>query len=44
MITVAAFLDEYFANYVEGEGLKSVATISGHIKAPENGSPKANRR
>jgi hypothetical protein len=33
VLTVATFLDQYFANYVEAEGLKSVDTISGHIKA-----------
>src|SRR5688572_409375 len=31
--TVATFLDEYFTNYVEAEGLKSVDTVAGHIKA-----------
>src|SRR5262249_43975972 len=32
-LTVAAFLDRYHTNYVEAEGLKSVETIAGHIKA-----------
>jgi integrase len=32
-LTVAAFLDRYFTNYVEAEGLKSARTISGHLKA-----------
>lgn len=30
--TVAEFLDEYVKSYVEAEGLKSIATIRGHIK------------
>ena len=30
--TVAEFLDEYYRNYVEAEGLKSLVTIQGHIK------------
>lgn len=33
VFTVATFLDQYFTNYVEAEGLKSVDTIGGHIKA-----------
>lgn len=33
VLTVATFLDQYFTNYVEAEGLKSVDTICGHIKA-----------
>lgn len=33
VLTVAAFLDQYFTNYVEAEGLKSTATVGGHIKA-----------
>jgi integrase len=32
MMTVADFLDEYFNQYVEAEGLKSMVTIQGHIK------------
>jgi integrase len=31
--SVATFLDRYYANYVEAEGLKSAETISGHIRA-----------
>jgi hypothetical protein len=33
VVTVAEFLDRYYTNYVEAEGLKSARTISGHIKA-----------
>src|SRR5262245_21486507 len=33
VVTVADFLDRYFTNYVEAEGLRSVATIGAHIKA-----------
>lgn len=33
VLTVATFLDQYFTNYVEAEGLKSTDTIGGHIKA-----------
>jgi integrase len=32
-LTVAEFLDQYFTNYVEAEGLKSADTILGHLKA-----------
>jgi hypothetical protein len=32
-LTVADFLDRYYTNYVEAEGLKSADTIAGHIKA-----------
>ena len=32
-LTVTDFLDRYFTNYVEAEGLKSARTISGHLKA-----------
>ena len=32
VMTVAEFLDQYFTNYVEAEGLKSADTIRGHIK------------
>jgi integrase len=32
-VTVADFLDGYFTNFVEAEGLKSTHTIAGHIKA-----------
>jgi len=32
-LKVSAFLDQYYTNYVEAEGLKSADTISGHIKA-----------
>jgi integrase len=32
-LTVAAFLDRYYRNYVEAGGLKSADTIAGHIKA-----------
>src|SRR5947209_19675011 len=32
VITVADFLDQYFTNYVEAEGLKTVETVRGHIK------------
>jgi integrase len=31
-ITVAAFLDRYFAEYVEPEGLKNTRSIRGHVK------------
>jgi integrase len=30
--TVSEFLDEYFKQYVEAEGLKSMVTVQGHIK------------
>jgi integrase len=33
VLTVATFLDQYYTNYVEAEGLKSANTVSGHIKA-----------
>lgn len=33
VLTVAAFLDQYYTGYVEAEGLKSANTVSGHIKA-----------
>jgi integrase len=32
VVTVSEFLDRYFTDYVEAEGLKSARTISGHIK------------
>jgi integrase len=32
-LTVAEFLDRYYTNYVEAEGLRSTATVSGHLKA-----------
>lgn len=32
-LNVSTFLDQYYTNYVEAEGLKSADTISGHIKA-----------
>ncbi len=32
-LTVADFLDRYLTNYVEAEGIKSVDTVKGHIKA-----------
>lgn len=32
VLTVADFLDQYFTNYVEAEGLKSAETVRGHIK------------
>jgi integrase len=32
VLTVADFLDQYFTNYVEAEGLKTTDTIRGHIK------------
>jgi integrase len=32
-LTVKEFLDRYFTNYVEAEGLKSTKTIGGHLKA-----------
>ena len=31
-VTVADFLDQYFTNYVEAEGLKTADTVRGHIK------------
>lgn len=31
-MTVVEFLDEYFKQYAEGEALKSMVTIQGHIK------------
>jgi hypothetical protein len=31
-LTVANFLDRYYTNYVEAEGLKSADTVAGHIK------------
>jgi len=33
VLTVAAFLDQYYTGYVEAEGLKSANTVSGHIKS-----------
>src|SRR5437667_10871454 len=33
VVTVAKFLDDYYTNYVEAEGLKSSRTVSGQIKA-----------
>ena len=33
VVNVAEFLDRYYTNYVEAEGLKSARTISGHVKA-----------
>jgi integrase len=33
VLTVASFLDRYFINYVQAEGLKSADTVAGHIKA-----------
>jgi integrase len=33
VLTAGAFLDHYFTNYVEAEGLKSADTVAGHIKA-----------
>jgi integrase len=33
VLTVAEFLDRYYRNYVEAEGLKSADTINGHLKA-----------
>jgi integrase len=33
VLTVADFLDRYYAIYVEPEGLKSANTVAGHIKA-----------
>ena len=33
VLTVAAFLDQYYTDYVEAEGLKSANTVSGHIKS-----------
>lgn len=32
-VTVAEFLDRYYAEYVEAEGLKSTVTIQGQLKA-----------
>lgn len=32
-LTVTEFLDRYYTNYVEAEGLKSAKTINGHLKA-----------
>ena len=32
VVTVSDFLDQYFRNYVEAEGLKTADTIRGHIK------------
>ena len=32
-LTVGQFLDRYWTNYVEAEGLKSARTIHGHLKA-----------
>ncbi|MGH9159919.1 MAG: hypothetical protein ACRD2X_08025 [Vicinamibacteraceae bacterium] len=32
MSQVADFLDEYYTNYVEADGLKSAGTVCGHIK------------
>ena len=32
-LTVAQFLDRYWTNYVEAEGLRSARTIHGHLKA-----------
>jgi integrase len=37
VLTVNDFLDHYFANYVEAEGLKSADTILGHIKQLKEG-------
>jgi integrase len=31
-LTVADFLDRYYTNYVEPEGIKSAKTVNGHIK------------
>jgi hypothetical protein len=36
-LTVADFLDQYFTNYVEAEGLKSADTIRGHVKQLKEG-------
>lgn len=33
VLTVASFLDQYFTNYVQAEGLKSADTVAGHLKA-----------
>jgi hypothetical protein len=33
VLTVTDFLERYYTNYVEPEGLKSADTISGHLKA-----------
>jgi hypothetical protein len=32
-LTVSEFLDRYYTNYVEPEGLKSAQTVKGHLKA-----------
>ena len=32
-LTVTEFLDRYYTNYVEAEGLKSATTVHGHLKA-----------
>ena len=32
-VTVAEFLDRYYAEYVQAEGLKSIVTIQGQLKA-----------
>jgi integrase len=32
-LTVTEFLDRYYTNYVEAEGLKSAKTVYGHLKA-----------
>jgi integrase len=37
VLTVADFLDQYFTNYVEAEGLKTADTIRGHIKQLREG-------
>src|SRR5687767_5298490 len=31
-LTVTEFLDRYYTNYVEAEGLKSATTVHGHLK------------
>ena len=36
-VTVVEFLDRYFTNYVEAEGLKSADTFSGYVKALKAG-------
>ena len=33
VLTVAEFLDRYYMNCVEAEGLRSTGTVSGHLKA-----------
>jgi integrase len=33
VVTVSEFLDRYFRDYVEAEGLKSARTVSGHVKS-----------